>query len=1341
MAQVTWTKEQKQAIEEKGSNLLVAAAAGSGKTAVLVERIIHKVLDEKMDIDKMLVVTFTNAAASEMRERILDAIYKKIEEYPDDLHLQRQITLLNKASICTIHAFCLEIIRNYFYEIDTSANFRIGDTAEIELLKQEVLEEVFEEQYTQNRESFIELLNTYATYRGDEPLKELILTIYTYMQSMPFPEKWLQEKVEMFNEEQIQDEDFASTIWGKILLQDLSEVILQNTYMLKNVKRKLDQLIELEKYAQVIRSDIDKLKTVQNQITEGKQDTWDKVYTLTNNLQFDKWPVDKKVTNLYKEEAKQVRDTVKKNISKEVKKVLTYDSKQAKEDLQNIYPTLVSLQEVILAFTQAFQSRKKEKNIVDFHDIEHFALKILLKEDENGEFVQTQVALKQQEKYEEIAIDEYQDSNMVQEYILNSIAKGNNLFMVGDVKQSIYKFRQARPELFLEKYQNYQSIENKLSQTGRKIQLFKNFRSRETILTFTNFIFSEIMSKKLGDMDYTQEEYLNLGANYEPLEEMETHTRKIEIDVIDLGKTQEIEEGEEEEEADDKNIIENTVLEAKYVSQKIKELIEKGYLVWDKKQNQYRKITYKDIVILLRATSHAAPIYEKELSQQNMPVFSDTSAQYLESTEIQNILSILKIMDNPLQDIPLVTVLRSPIGNFTDNDLVEIRLADPTSYFYYAILKARISAKKTLREKIDRMLTWLEKWKQEEQEKSLDELIWQIYLDTNYYHYVGLMPNGALRQANLKMLFEKAKQYETANFKGLFQFINFMEKVRTSNKDMSAAKIIGENEDVIRIMSIHKSKGLEFPVVFLCGTGKKCNMQDLNQSIILHQDMGFGPNYRNTSYHIEYPTLAKEAIRIQTKTETIAEEMRVLYVALTRAKEKLYITGVSKDWNKSIAEKEAILEMDKQDTINPIFLKKYPCYLDWITLVALKQKTTFEKIAQIQVHNCAEIPLEEEQQEQENLQKRIEKEARPGKEKQEEIAKIMNWVYPYQNSIEIPTKTSVTYIKEQKQTEEGRDIPILSLEEMQKQIEESVVKNEINDNKTTTYKTNYQTTLAEPKFRKQETITAARKGTLIHMCLQHMDERKTYTKENLKTWLQELVEKEYMTKEEAQSIPIMVLYQYTQSTLWKSLTTAKEIHKEEPFYRNILAKDIYPMLESDNQEKILVQGMIDLYYIDEQDNLILVDYKTDYVETGKEQILIEKYKEQLDFYKQALEEALNRKVDRIEIYSTYLQKSVLWGRRIMAILSIETQRKRRKKERMRLDKFLKVSRVIKRRTVANEAADGGRVSVNGKIVKPSYEVKVGDIIEIKFGDKISKFEILQIPKVAGKEVGEIIKVL
>ena len=496
------------------------------------------------------------------------------------------------------------------------------------------------------------------------------------------------------------------------------------------------------------------------------------------------------------------------------------------------------------------------------------------------------------------------------------------MFMVGDVKQSIYKFRQARPELFLHKYKEYkleEDIEEDNNCKGIKIQLFKNFRSRKNILDTTNIIFENIMSTKLGDIDYNENEYLNLGANFEEIEQ--------EI-VADNTKVYVIENKENEDEEILEEPIENIELESKFVAMKIKEIIDSKKLVYDKKEG-YRPVTYKDIVILLRATKERANIFEKEISNLGMPVFSDTSAEYLESIEIQTIMSLLKIIDNPMQDIPLVTVLRSYIGEFSDNELIEIRVNTNQHQTFYESMK-QYDKNIMLKNKIEMFFEKIKKWQKENEYLDLDELIWKIYEDTGYYNYVGLMPNGLLKQANLKSLFEKAKQYEKASFKGLYNFINFIDRLKTSSGDLSSAKLIGENENVIRIMSIHKSKGLEFPVVFLSGSNKKFNMQDLNSNILLHQDLGIGVNYIDSKRKLQYTTLSKEAIKILSKTELLSEEMRVLYVALTRAKEQLIITGVSKDFEKEIKEKEEMLDLYKEENINRNILKKYKSYLDWI---------------------------------------------------------------------------------------------------------------------------------------------------------------------------------------------------------------------------------------------------------------------------------------------------------------------------------------------------------------------------------------------------------------------------
>lgn len=1211
MAEVKWTNEQLQAIQEKNSNILVAAAAGSGKTAVLVERIIHKIIDEQMDIDKILVVTFTNAAASEMRERILEAIYKKLEENPENVHLQRQIILLNKASICTIHSFCLDVIHNHFYEIDLPSNFKIADTAEIDLLIQEVLDDLFEQKYTENDKNFIELLENYTNYRGDEALQELVLKIYKFIQSSPFPIKWLQEKLELLK---IEDKDISQTIWGKLIIQTVDDDIQESIMQLEVTKSKMALYPEMTKFYQTISEDIINLQDLQ------KYNSWDELYIKLLNFNFSKWPVDKKVINDLKEDSKEIRDKVKKHIKEKTAKLLSCSQEQAVKDLKIITPILEKLSNLVTEFTKNFAEKKKEKNCIDFNDIEHFALKILLDENNNP----TEVAKKYKEKFEEIAIDEYQDSNLVQEAILTSISKGNNIFMVGDVKQSIYKFRQARPELFLQKYDEYKNKEEKAQEDNLKIQLFRNFRSRQNILNITNLVFESIMSKELGDINYNENEYLNYGANYPEPEEIKNYAGIAELDIIDLKEDESITAFEGEEDEEEQERVEDDVLEAKFVANKIQELLNSNYMVFDKKQG-YRKIRPKDIVILLRATSNLSPIYEKELSDLELPVFSDTSGTYLDTVEIQTILSVLKIIDNPLQDIPLVVVLRSSICNFTDNDLITIRLTDRNCNFYEALIKTRLICDGDLKNKIESFLEKLEKWKSISQYMPLDEFIWQIYLDTGYYQYVGLLPNGAMRQANLKTLFEKAKQYEKASFKGLFNFIQFIDKLKKQNGDLASAKLIGENEDVIRIMSIHKSKGLEFPVVFLCNSHKKFNMQDLNDNILLHQDIGFGPTIMDTTRKIKYSSIAKDAIKLKMKQETLSEEQRILYVALTRAKEKLYITGRSKDFTKYVQDKNKVLEMYESENIklDAKLMKKANSYLDWIMYVYLfnqgrtitlkGESYKLSDIITLNVSNKKDLLkalAKEEVVEQIDLKEKIEqilknKSDEENKKSEQALKELLEWKYDYIVDTTLPTKSSVTKIKQEK----------IKLEEMLKGIESEEVE----------YKKSYT-----PKFMQEDKkISSAEKGTLVHLCIQRLDERKDYELKDIQNMILNLVEKEIITQNEADAIDVNLIYQYTKSQLFEELRKAKEVHKEQPFYINIPAKDV--VSEAENSKKnILVQGIIDLYYIDKNDNLVLIDFKTDYTsnEPNAKEKILDKYKVQLEIYKTALEQALNRKTSK-----------------------------------------------------------------------------------------------------------------
>lgn len=1202
---MNWTDEQKDAILKSKSNILVAAGAGSGKTAVLVERIINKIINEKTDIDRILVVTFTNAAAAEMRERILNAIYRKIDESKSEeeqANLQKQVVLLNKASICTIDSFCLDVIRNNFFEIDVSPNFRIGDSTEMELLKQEVLEDLFEEKYEMQDTKFQELIKAYTDYRDDMPLKELILKIFSYISSSPYPRKWLDEQIEKFNIKDVEI-DFAKTTWGEILLEDIKEEVEQDIIILQNEARKLEFDKENEMCKKVLENDVYEL----NKVLENTQN-WDKVLEIANKVDFIKWPTKKAP------EVKDLRTNIKTKFKDKINKFFVSNSKEAIQDINNMYQNLVSLKELIFEFEDRFQSKKKERNILDFTDIEHLALKILVQEKEDGKHQRSDVAKRYQEKFVEIAIDEYQDSNLVQEYILTSVSRGNNMFMVGDVKQSIYKFRQAMPELFLGKYKNF-SLKN-ANEKGLKIQLFKNFRSRKNVLDFTNLIFEKIMSEKLGEINYTEEEYLNLGSKWDIVEDVQYEKKiKNEIAIIDLKEEKnEIEEDEEENQNEEP--VQNIQLEAKFVANKIKELVENKFQVYDLKEKAYRDIKYKDIVILFRSPKGRAPIFENELIANDIPVFSDMSAEYLDSIEIDTIMSVLKIIDNPMQDIPLVTVMRSSIGKFTDNDLVEIRLADKNSDFYTALLKAKISVSQDLREKIDMFLSTLEKWRKEQEYLALDELIWTIYEDTGFLNYVGILPNGGLRQANLKMLFERAKQYETASFKGLFNFIKFIEKMNISSGDFSSAKMIGENENVVRIMSIHKSKGLEFPVVFLSSASTKFNLKDLYKDILLNQELGLGIKYIDYDLQIKYDTLTKLAIQNRELTSIISEEMRILYVALTRAKEKLYITGISNNYEKELSSKRDLIESYKKETkINKSLIKKYKNYLDWIILVYLSEFDKMNEVTELNVYKKEEIlkDAQTDQKEKVDVLEIIEKGIQNvSKEDVDAIKKALEFEYEFKSSIEIPSKTSITEVAH-KNKEINKDS-----EKQSEDIEFPLPKFLIND--------------------EEEKITPAKKGTIVHLCMKKLDFSKEYNLQDIKDLILDLKTREIITEKEAKSVDAYQILQFTKAKLWEELKNAKEVYKEEPFYINIPANEIYDKTCTDN---ILAQGIIDLYYINSNNELILLDYKTDFVHQGEEEMLKQRHTKQLNLYKEALENALNRKVDKIYIYSTVLGKEIL----------------------------------------------------------------------------------------------------
>lgn len=1230
MGATKWTEEQLAAIETRKCNLLIAAAAGSGKTAVLVERIIRIITNEEnpVDIDKLLVVTFTSAAASEMRERIAGAITKELERRPNSKNLQKQLTLLSRANITTMHSFCLDVIKNNFHVIDLDPSFRILDETEGVLLKSEVLDELFEDKYEEECEEFLKLVDAYSNSRNDEKLKEIVLELYRFSMSGPWPEKWLTEKSEEFNINTI--EELSNSNWVKVIKESVETEIIGLIKMCDKALELCNCTAGLEPYMDTFNDDALILKGVY----EASKEDIEKLYSTLNNVAFGKLKTVRKanVSDVNAQDrVKAIRDDIKKKVSKLRDDVFSMSPSEMLESIQATYPFMKELSNVVIEFEKRFAQAKKEKGALDFNDLEHLCLKILSNEETN-------VANNFKEYFDEVLVDEYQDSNNVQEAIIDLVSRKHtddpNVFMVGDVKQSIYRFRQAKPELFLDKYNTYSKDEGK----NRKIQLYKNFRSRKEVIEGVNYIFKELMSNTVGELEYTDDEALNLGASYaENNEEDVIVGGDIELHVLDKSDV-ELPEGvvldEEEEELDAINI------EARVVAKRINEIIYgkdgKTFKVLDKETGKYRPVTYKDIVILLRATKNWSEVFLDELGAEGIPVYADTGSGYFESIEIRTIMSMLKVIDNPLQDVPLIALLRSPIMNFTAEELADIRLFNKDKYFYEnmeAISKEENYFDEKLKIKSKNFIAKLEEWRDKARYTPIDEFIWYLYMDTGYYGYVGAMPNGVLRQANLRILFQRAKQYEQTSFKGLFNFINFINKLRKSSGDMGSAKILGENEDVVRIMSIHKSKGLEFPVVFLCGAGKQFNLMDLNKSILYHEELGFGPDLIDVEKRVSYSTLPKEAIKQRIKLETLSEEMRILYVAFTRAKEKLIITGTTSDiqkWCKKSCNAAAI----DDDVILPSEVLKGKSYLDWIGM-ALSKHENGDKIRDVagavdinikgdlstwNINLCNKFDLIVDKT-NDAVDKINEDELLINSKNEtvdKEIERRLGFKYKYLDTTNIKSNFSVSDLKKKGYEE----LNVADTEEM--------------------FKEKIQ---IKPKFLQEERgLSASEKGTAMHYVMQMLDLNRVSNVDEIQQQLKELVDKELLSEEEFKSIKTYKILKFFNSNLGKRLLNAHKngdkVYREVSFYTEISVLDTDKNLPSSlKDEKVRLQGVIDCFFY-EGDKLILLDYKTDYVEEGNEQEIVDKYRTQLKYYKDALRKITEVDVDECYLYLFYLNKEI-----------------------------------------------------------------------------------------------------
>lgn len=1229
MGETKWTEEQLKAIETRRCNLLIAAAAGSGKTAVLVERIIRIITNEEdpVDIDRLLVVTFTSAAASEMRERIASAITKALEKSPNSKNLQKQLTLLSRANITTMHSFCLDVIKNNFHIIDLDPAFRILDETEGMLLRSEVLEELFEDKYENDDKEFLDLVEAYSDSKSDDKLKDIVLDLYKFSMSGPWPQRWLRDKSEEFNINTIEELDKSS--WMKVFIENLV-IELQGLISMEEKALELcEETSGLEPYIDTFRDDITMLRMIYEHLGAGVEE----IYNRLSSASFSKLKTVRK-NNVSNENVqgrvKSIRDDVKKKINKLRDEIFSMTPDEMLHSVKVSYTYMKALSSLVIEFQDRFSNAKKEKGALDFNDLEHLCLKILTSEDSG-------VADNFKEYFDEVLVDEYQDSNAVQEAIIDLVSRkysnDPNVFMVGDVKQSIYRFRQAKPELFLEKYNTYSKKQGK----NIKIQLYKNFRSRDEVIKGVNYIFKEIMSRVVGELEYTDEEALNLGASYSKTEDDNYVVGgKIELNILD--KSTEVEEEVLIEEED----LGTINLEARIVANRIKELLSnkdgKVFKVLDKGTGEYRPVTYKDIVILLRATKNWSEVFLDELGAEGIPVYADTGSGYFESIEIRTIMSLLKVIDNPMQDIPLIALLRSPIMSFSAEDLTNIRLVDKDKYFYENIIsisKEEFDCEKELIEKCNIFLERLSVWRKKSIYTPIDEFIWYLYTDTAYYGYVGAMPNGVLRQANLRILFQRAKQYEQTSFKGLFNFINFINKLRKSSGDMGSAKVLGENEDVVRIMSIHKSKGLEFPVVFVCGSGKQFNLMDLNNNILYHEELGFGPELVDLDKRVSYPTLPKEAIKQRIRLETLSEEVRILYVAFTRAKEKLIITGAVNGLEKWITKCCNAAALDK-DIILPSEVLKGKSYLDWIGMAICKHKDG-EILRELVGSNDIRIKDDLSTWSVKTWTKSdlvVDKKDSDVDEINEdnllinsdcssvdkEIERRLDFRYKFRESTLIKSNFSVSELKKKN----FEQVPVIDTE--------NLFKEDICNIK--------------PKFLQEERgLTAAEKGTAIHFVMQKIDLSRVNTIEEIKIQLKDFVDMELLSKEEYKVINPYKVKKFFISKLGERMLSAYNrgdiVYREIPFYTEIDVHRINPDLPKEVEgDKVRLQGVIDSFFY-EDNEVILLDYKTDYVEQSNEEELINKYRIQIQYYKEALEKITKTKIKECYLYSFYLEKEIL----------------------------------------------------------------------------------------------------
>lgn len=1211
---VTFTDDQWKAIWTTGKDTLVSAAAGSGKTKVLITRMIEKVVNEQqpIDVDELLVVTFTNAAAAEMRQRMAEALEEEIEKNPQSAHLRQQLSLLNKAQISTLHAYCQHVVRQYAYLLDIDPGFRVADSSEIALLKDDALRDVLETAYSAaNPEELYRLVDSFTTDRDDQLIETLISRLYEYSRVHPQPHEWLAQIPKQYAI------DEATTVDTLSFIDPLKRSIQHTLEEAMALVGELTRIASMPDGPEPLleTAEADRL-WIQEALRKVMHSTWEEVYVYFQTLKWQRAASIKKGScdeNLTKR-AKTLRDQVKKIVTDLKNAYFLRTPERLLREIDQMKQPMETLVELVYQFGQQYEQLKIARGIVDFSDLEHYALTIL-SEQQNGQLVPSDIAKSYQQQFKEVLVDEYQDTNRLQETIIQLIKSGTeadgNLFMVGDVKQSIYGFRLAEPNLFLQKYDVFTSDGQ---QSGLKIDLNANFRSRQEVLDATNFIFSQVMGSRVGGIEYDDAASLKYGAQY-PEKSLPTQVAILYEESEDDESYEEVETGQS---------LKSVQAEARYMIQQIQQLMASGAEVTDAFNGSRRPIEYRDIVILMRSMTWSSEIVE-EFKRAQIPIYAEVSKGYFEAIEVMIVLNVLRVIDNPYQDIPLVSMLRSPFIGLKENELAKIRLAAAKDEPYFEALKRFVATggagiEPSTQEKLQRFFRFFEEWRNLARHGSLADLIWQVYTDTYYYEMVGTMPNGKQKQANLRMLHDRAIDYEQTSFRGLFRFLRFVDRMKKRGDDFGEARALTEQEDVVRVMTIHASKGLEFPYVFIAGLGRQFNKMDLRERYLFDQHFGLAVKAIDPDDRITYTSLPFLAVKEKKELEMRAEEMRILYVAMTRAKEQLCLVASVKD-----VEKEMEKWMDAQLVDTSLMLPEYTRsranrYIDWIG-PALARHVAFDKfdvlpggqlIPDVSQWIISMFPFSmyAEDVKSTTLEKLEKAEMVSVEATERYIVKVQqrfDWTYPYAEATLTRSKQSVSEIKR---------VSLLAQNDADNPLPQATVASN-----------RHQAYLHEmPAFMQKRTITAAEIGTAMHTIMQQIPFKAIYDEAEVKRLIESLVKRQLLTAEEANAVHIKSIVAFFQTPIAKRLLASEKVYRELPFTYAYKASG----------EPQILQGIADCLFL-EKDGWVLLDYKTDRVKDVMapeqiEQEMKKRYAMQLTLYKQAIESILRINIKEQLLY-------------------------------------------------------------------------------------------------------------